>query len=54
MTAYDDYLRACRDCAFGLLQTAREHKAMNQPREVARLVTNARWYWRKYLQEMIR
>ena len=32
------YSQACRDCAFGLLRTAREYRAMGNEREVARLV----------------
>ncbi len=40
---------ACRECALGLLKTAREWKAANRPDEVKRLVRNARWYWRHYL-----
>lgn len=43
---------ACRDCARGLIQTARQWKAQNRPDEVARLVNSARWYWRRYLWEI--
>lgn len=47
-----DYAEACRDCALGLIRTARQWKAQNRPDEVARLVNNARWYWRRYLWEI--
>ena len=39
---------AHRDCARGLLRTAREQKAMNNPAEVTRLVETARWHWLRY------
>lgn len=42
---------AMADCARGLIRTAREWKAMGRPDEAARLVRNARWYWRWYLRE---
>lgn len=48
------YAEACRDCARGLIATAREWKARNRPDEVARLVKNARWYWRWYVTEIAR
>lgn len=47
-----DFARACRDCAYGLLRTAREYREMKNEREVTRLVRNARWYWRLYRQEI--
>lgn len=46
------YSQACRDCAFGLLRTAREYRVMGNEREVARLVYASRFYWRLYKQEM--
>ena len=46
------YASACRDCAFGLLRTAREYREMGNEREVARLVNSARFYWRMYKQEI--
>ncbi|WP_287323761.1 hypothetical protein [Mesorhizobium sp.] len=46
------YSLACRDCALGLLQTAREAKKYGNTREVARLVNNARFYWRRYIWEL--
>lgn len=49
-----DYAEACRDCARGLIETAREWKKEGRPDEVARLVTNARWYWRRYIWEIAR
>ena len=48
------YAEACRDCARGLIETARDMKAEGRPDEVARLVTNARWYWRRYIWEIAR
>lgn len=45
------YAEACRDCARGLIRTAREWKLAGRPDEVARLVRNARWYWHRYLLE---
>lgn len=47
------YAEACRDCARGLLDTARKQRAMGQPDEVARLVRNARWYWQRYIWEIV-
>lgn len=47
------YSLACRDCAFGLLRTAREHRAMGNEREVVRLVNASRFYWRIYKQEIV-
>ena len=47
------YSQACRDCAFGLLRTAREYRAMGNEREVARLVNASRFYWRMYKQEIM-
>lgn len=42
---------ALRDCALGLLRSARERKAFEgSSNEVSRLVKNARWHWRHYLQ----
>lgn len=44
------YSLACRDCALGLLKTAREVNA--DPRnaaKVAKLVDDIRWHWRRYL-----
>lgn len=43
---------ACRDCARGLLKTAREAKQDGNRAEAARLVNSARFYWRWYLQEI--
>ena len=51
-TAVSAYSKACRDCAFGLLRTAREYRAMGNEREVARLVNASRFYWRMYKQEI--
>jgi hypothetical protein len=48
MTAY---ALACRDCALGLLRTAREVKLDGNTKEVNRLVSNARWYWHRYIWE---
>ena len=48
------YAEACRDCARGLIETAREWKKEGRPDEVARLVTSARWYWRRYIWEIAR
>jgi len=43
---------ALRDCALGLLRTARGRKAWaGSDERVARLVRSARWYWRWYLDE---
>lgn len=46
------HAEACRDCARGLIRTAREWKASGRPDEVARLVRNARWHWRWYIMEI--
>lgn len=46
-----DFARACRDCAYGLLRTAREYREMGNEREAARLVNDARWYWLRYKME---
>lgn len=43
---------ACRDCALGLLRTARIYKEIGCPDDVARLVQNARWYWHSYLTKI--
>jgi hypothetical protein len=48
------YALACRDCALGLLRTARYVKETGNTREVVRLVNNSRWYWKRYLMEVIR
>lgn len=48
-----DYALACRDCAFGLLRTAREYRDMGNWSEVARLINAARFYWRMYRQEIV-
>ena len=48
------YAIACRECALGLLNTAREVKRDGNAREVARLVNNARWYWHRYIWEIAR
>jgi hypothetical protein len=45
------YALACRECALGLLRTAREVKRDGNTKEVVRLVNNARWYWRRYIWE---
>lgn len=45
------YALACRDCALGLLKTARDVKRSGNAVEVARLIANARWYWRRFLLE---
>lgn len=42
------YSLACRDCAFGLLRTAREYRAMGNEQEVARLVNASRFYWNMF------
>lgn len=45
--------KAKRDCALGLLRTAKSRKAWaGTDPDVARLVSNARWYWRSYLREI--
>jgi hypothetical protein len=46
------YALACRDCALGLLNTARYAKSYGNTREVIRLVNKARWYWRRYILEI--
>lgn len=46
------YALACRDCALGLLKTAREVNRDGNHSEAARLVNNARWYWRRYIWEL--
>lgn len=46
------YALACRACAIGLLNTAREVKQTGNPNEVIRLVNNARWYWHRYIWEL--
>lgn len=43
---------ASRDCALGLLDTARGYRQINRPDEVARLVKRLRAEWRRYLREM--
>ncbi len=48
-----DYAKACRDCALGLLRTARDAKSYGNTREASRLVLNARWYWQRYLWELM-
>lgn len=48
------YALACRDCALGLLRTARDAKSYGNTKEVVRLVNNARWYWKRYLMEISR
>jgi hypothetical protein len=47
------YALACRDCALGLLRTARDVKRCGNSSEVTRLVNNARWYWGRYMMELI-
>jgi len=47
-----NYALACRSCALGLLNTAREVKRFGNHREVNRLVRNARWYWQRYIWEL--
>lgn len=44
-----EYSTACRNCALGLLDTARKWKARGNQHEVNRLAGVARWYWRRYL-----
>lgn len=44
-----DYATACRNCALGLLDTARKWKEQGNQHEVNRLAGVARWYWRRYL-----
>jgi hypothetical protein len=46
------YALACRDCALGLLNTARYAKSYGNTNEVIRLVNNARWYWRRFTHEL--
>lgn len=46
------YALACRDCALGLLRTARDAKEYGNTTEVIRLVNNARWYWQRYIWEL--
>lgn len=46
------YALACRDCALGLLKTARDVKRDGNIREVNRLVRTARWYWQRYIWEL--
>lgn len=48
------YALACRSCALGLLNTAREVKRDGNTKEVARLVNNARWYWHRFILELTR
>lgn len=52
MSSTSSYSQACRDCAFGLLRTARQHREMGNEREVIRLVNASRFYWRMYKQEI--
>lgn len=52
MNAYTTYALACRDCALGLLSTARDRKRDGNMREVTRLVNAARWYWHRYTMEI--
>lgn len=47
-----EYAKACRDCAIGLLNTARDVKRDGNTREVTRLVLSARWYWQRYIWEI--
>lgn len=46
------YALACRECALGLLNTARDVKRDGKVNEVIRLVNNSRWYWRRYIWEL--
>lgn len=46
------YALACRDCALGLLRTARDVKRDGNTTEVIRLVNNSRWYWRRFIWEL--
>lgn len=48
-----DYAKACRECAIGLLRTAREVKRDGNTHEVIRLVNNSRWYWHRYIWELM-
>ena len=46
--------QALRDCAKGLLRTAREAKEIGRTESASRLAHSARFYWRWYLQEISR
>jgi hypothetical protein len=48
------YALACRACAIGLLDTAREVRRDGNISEAIRLVNNARWYWRRFTNELTR
>lgn len=48
------YAMACRACALGLLNTARDVKRDGNIGEVVRLVNTARWYWRRFTSELTR
>ena len=48
------YALACRECALGLLRTARDVKRGGNMSEAIRLVNNARWYWRRFTNELTR
>ena len=48
-----DYGKACHDCALGLLRTARDVKRDGNVHEVIRLVNAARWYWHRYIWEIV-
>lgn len=44
--------QACREAVPGLINTARQRKAMGQPDQVARLVKDARLFWHWYIREI--
>ena len=43
---------ACRDCALGLIKTARAELKVGNRAAASKLVNSARFYWRWYLQEV--
>jgi hypothetical protein len=52
MTPREKTIRALRDCAKGLLHTARQWKAQGRPDRVSEVVRSARWHWHWYLREI--
>lgn len=53
-TVLTKYAEACRDCAKGLIRTAKSRKEWaGHDAEVKRLLHKARWYWRCYTREIV-